>query len=103
MNSRKRASTPTKNGNSGRICAFYASSSTWTHHRCEFPSCVSTSSAAIFSDVQKRYDDYIAEGVTEVWLVDPDLKRAYTVTKAEGLREFRGGTLRLANPPWKSI
>jgi Uma2 family endonuclease len=52
-----------------------------------------------FSDVQKRCDDYIAEGVTEVWLLDPDSKRAYTVTKAEGLREFRGGILQIANLP----
>jgi hypothetical protein len=52
-----------------------------------------------FSEVQKRCDDYIAEGVTEVWLLDPDLKRAYTVTKAEGLREFKGGILQIANPP----
>jgi hypothetical protein len=52
-----------------------------------------------FSDVQKRCDDYIAEGVTEVWLLDPDSKRAYTVTKAEGLREFRGAILQTADPP----
>ena len=52
-----------------------------------------------FSDVQKRRDDYIAEGVTQVWLLDPDLKRAYTATKAEGLREFRGEMLQIANPP----
>jgi ATP-dependent Clp protease ATP-binding subunit ClpA len=52
-----------------------------------------------FSEIQKRCDDYIAEGVTQVWLLDPDLKRAYTVTKAEGLREFRGGILQIANPP----
>ena len=48
-----------------------------------------------FSEVQKRCDDYIAEGVTQVWLLDPDLKRVYTVTKAEGLREFRGGILQI--------
>jgi Uma2 family endonuclease len=52
-----------------------------------------------FSEVQKRCDDYIAEGVTEVWLLDPDSKRAYTVTKAEGLREFRGAILQTADPP----
>ena len=52
-----------------------------------------------FSAVQKRCDDYIAEGVSQVWLLNPDLKRAYTVTKAEGLREFRGGILQIANPP----
>jgi len=51
-----------------------------------------------FFEVQKRCDDYIAEGVVEVWLLDADLKRAYTVTKAEGLREFRGGILQIANP-----
>ena len=52
-----------------------------------------------FSEVQKRCDDYIAEGVIQVWLLDPDLKRAYTVTKAEGLREFKGEILRIANAP----
>jgi hypothetical protein len=52
-----------------------------------------------FSDLQKRSEDYIAEGVTEVWLFDAKLKRAYTVTKVEGLREFKGAILRIANPP----
>src|SRR5258707_11812467 len=52
-----------------------------------------------FSEVQKRCDDYIAEGVTQVWLLDPDFKRAYTVTKTEGLREAKGGMLEIANPP----
>jgi hypothetical protein len=52
-----------------------------------------------FSDVQKRCDDYIAEGVTPVWLLEPDFKRAYTVTKTEGLREFKGGILQIADPP----
>jgi hypothetical protein len=51
------------------------------------------------SEIQERCDAYIAEGVAEVWLLDPDLKRAYTVTKAEGLREFRGGILQIADPP----
>jgi hypothetical protein len=52
-----------------------------------------------FSEVQKRCDDYIAEGVTQVWLLDPDFKRAYTVTKTEGLREFKGGIPQIADPP----
>jgi ATP-dependent Clp protease ATP-binding subunit ClpA len=52
-----------------------------------------------FSEVQKRCDDYIAEGVNQIWLLDPDFKRAYTVTKTEGLREFKGGILQIANPP----
>jgi hypothetical protein len=46
-----------------------------------------------------RIDDYIAEGVGEIWLLDPDLKRAYTVTKNEGLRELQGEVLRIAEPP----
>jgi hypothetical protein len=52
-----------------------------------------------FSDVQKRCDDYIAEGVAQVWLLDPGFKRAYTVTKTDGLREFKGEILQIANPP----
>lgn len=52
-----------------------------------------------FSEVQKRCDGYLAEGVAEVWLLDPGVKRAYTVTKIEGLREFKGEILRIANPP----
>ena len=53
----------------------------------------------LFSDVRKRGDDYIAEGVAEVWLLDPLLKRAYTVTETAGLREFTGDILRIADPP----
>ena len=52
-----------------------------------------------FSEVQKRCDNYIAEGVTEVWLLYPEIKRAYTVTKSEGFREFKGGILQTADPP----
>ncbi|MGA7413627.1 MAG: Clp protease N-terminal domain-containing protein [Bryobacteraceae bacterium] len=52
-----------------------------------------------FSDVQKRCDDYIVDGVSQVWLLDRDFKRAYTVTRPEGLREFKGGVLRIATPP----
>jgi hypothetical protein len=52
-----------------------------------------------FSEVQKRCDIYIAEGVTQVWLLNPDLKRAYTVARTEGLREFKGGILQIAAPP----
>ena len=52
-----------------------------------------------FCEVQKRCDDYMVEGVTQVWLLCPALARAYTVTKAEGLRHFRGEVLQIANPP----
>jgi ATP-dependent Clp protease ATP-binding subunit ClpA len=52
-----------------------------------------------FSQVLKRCDDNISEGVSQVWLLDPNLKRAYTVTTTEGLREFKGEILQLADPP----
>lgn len=52
-----------------------------------------------FSQVRRRSDDYIAAGVAEVWLLDPGGKRAYTVNETEGLREFKGEILRIANPP----
>jgi len=52
-----------------------------------------------FSEVQKLCENYIAEGITQVWLLDPYFKRAYTVTKTEGLREFKGGILQIADPP----
>jgi Uma2 family endonuclease len=52
-----------------------------------------------FSEIQKRCDDYIVEGVAQVWLLDPGSKRAYTVTKPDGLRAFQGEILQIANPP----
>jgi len=61
--------------------------------------CIDIISDELFSEVQKRCEDYIAEGVTQVWLLDPKFKRAYTVTKTEGLREFKGEILQIANPP----
>jgi hypothetical protein len=53
----------------------------------------------LFSEVRRRCDNYIAEGVAEIWLLDPSPRRAYTVTKTEGLREFKGEILQIANPP----
>lgn len=52
-----------------------------------------------FTEVQKRCDDYITAGFTQVWLLAPDLKRAYTVTNADGLHEFRSEILQIENPP----
>ncbi len=52
-----------------------------------------------FTEVQKHCDDCMAEGVAEVWLLDPELKRAYTVNKTDGLRECKGEILRIGNPP----
>jgi ATP-dependent Clp protease ATP-binding subunit ClpA len=51
------------------------------------------------SEVQERCTDYIREGVAEVWILDPNSKRAYTVTKTEGFREFKGEILQIGNPP----
>jgi len=48
------------------------------------------------SEIQERSDGYIAQGVAAVWLLNPASKRAYTVTKAEGLRECKDGVLRTA-------
>ena len=61
--------------------------------------CIEVIRNQAFSEVQKRCDDRIAEGVTQVWLLDRDFKRAFTVTKTEGLREFKGGILQIASPP----
>lgn len=61
--------------------------------------CIDVIGDQLFSEVRKRCEDCIAEGAGEVWLLDPNSKRAYTVTKTEGLREFQGETLRAVNPP----
>jgi hypothetical protein len=53
----------------------------------------------LFRELRQRCEGYIVEGVAEVWLLDPGLKRAYTITKADGLREFKGEILQIANPP----
>lgn len=51
------------------------------------------------SKFRKRCEHYLAGGVAAIWLLDPDSKRAYTVTKTAGLREFKGETLRIVDPP----
>lgn len=61
--------------------------------------CIEVIRDDLFSQVRKRCDSYLTEGVAEVWLLEPGLKRAYTVTQAEGLREFKGEILRIADPP----
>jgi len=52
-----------------------------------------------FSEVQQRCDECMAGSISQIWLLHPNLKRAYTVSKDEGLREVRGGILQIANPP----
>jgi ATP-dependent Clp protease ATP-binding subunit ClpA len=61
--------------------------------------CIAVIGDDLFSELRQRCEGYIAAGVAEVWLLDPGLKRAYTITKADGLREFKGEILRIANPP----
>ncbi len=51
-----------------------------------------------WSRLEQRIDDYLAMGVPYVWIFDPQTKRAYTATLAEGLREFKGSVLRTENP-----
>jgi hypothetical protein len=61
--------------------------------------CIDVIRGHFFSEVRRRSEDYIAEGVAEVWLLDPGFRRAYTVTKTEGLRVFKDQVLRIADPP----
>ena len=49
-----------------------------------------------FLEVQKRLSDFLIEGVPEIWILSPQAKRAYIFT-VEGLREFKGDVLKLAN------
>ena len=44
-------------------------------------------------------EKYVVAMSPQVWLLDPDSKRAYTVTKTDGLREFKGEILQIADPP----
>lgn len=61
--------------------------------------CIEIISDDSLSDVQKRCDEYIDAGVSQVWILDPNFKRAYTVTKTEGLRECKDKILRIIDPP----
>jgi hypothetical protein len=51
-----------------------------------------------FSNMRKRFDDYISAGVAHVWALDFSAERAYTVTAATGLNEFKGDILRITEP-----
>jgi Uma2 family endonuclease len=50
------------------------------------------------SQMQERIDDYLAMGVSYVWMLDPSGPRVYIATAAAGLHEFRGDVLRTENP-----
>jgi hypothetical protein len=60
--------------------------------------CIEIAGDERFSEVRKRCEDCVAGGVTQIWLLDFDLKRAYIVTQDEGLCECRGRLLRIADP-----
>ena len=47
-------------------------------------------------EMHRRFDDYLSAGVSGVWVLNFSEKRVYTVTNAEGLREFKGTLLRMA-------
>jgi len=48
-------------------------------------------------EVQERIDDYLAFGVSYVWVINPRSRRAYIHT-TEGSREAKDGVLRTENP-----
>jgi Uma2 family endonuclease len=47
--------------------------------------------------VQRRIDDYLKFGVPNIWMIDPESRRAYTYNP-EGSREVKDGILRTGNP-----
>jgi Uma2 family endonuclease len=48
-----------------------------------------------FASVTERLDDYVAMGVANVWVIDPQKRRAYTYS-ADGTMEAINGELRVA-------
>ncbi len=49
-----------------------------------------------FPQLQTRFDDYLAMGVPNIWVLDPATRRAWTANR-EGLFEALDGTLRTAD------
>ena len=52
------------------------------------------------SRVQKRLQDFLEMGVPHVWLLDPQTKQAFVVTR-DGLREVKTGMLATENPAFE--
>jgi Uma2 family endonuclease len=48
--------------------------------------------------VQERIDDYLAMGVSYVWVLNPSGPRVYVATASAGLHEFKGDVLSTENP-----
>jgi Uma2 family endonuclease len=51
-----------------------------------------------WSRVNARIEDFLAMGVPFVWVIDPEARKAYTVTSAQGMHEVTDGVLRTSNP-----
>jgi Uma2 family endonuclease len=49
------------------------------------------------TEMQERIDDYLSFGVSYVWVIDPQTRRAYVYT-ADAIREVRDGVLTANNP-----
>jgi Uma2 family endonuclease len=48
--------------------------------------------------VNERIDDYLKMGVSYVWVLDPETRKAYVATRATGLTEVMSGVLKTENP-----
>lgn len=48
-----------------------------------------------FGRTRERYEDYLRMGVPEVWVIDPEQRKAHVLTPDGAMREHRGGPLRL--------
>jgi Uma2 family endonuclease len=53
------------------------------------------------SPIKVRVNDYLEMGVPYVWVLDPQTKRAYAATAADGLREVTTGLLATVNPAFE--
>ena len=50
------------------------------------------------SRIEVRINDFLAMGVSAVWVIDPETRQAFTANAAEGLREVKTGVLRTESP-----
>ena len=48
-----------------------------------------------FSRTREKCEDYLRMGVPEVWVIDPEQRKAHVLTPDGAMREHRGGPLRL--------
>ena len=48
-----------------------------------------------FGRTREKCEDYLRMGVPEVWVIDPEQRKAHVLTPDGAMREHRGGPLRL--------